>query len=146
MPQLFFRACRTLGQRQTHRRLPWFGGWCGCHDPQAGWGRCAGSGVVPWAQDEFGQFLQIAGKILRHGRLTDGPFKELEAESARLKKMYAEERLKYEIIQEAMAKKWWSRRSAKRWHIKRLLSENIQFYLYKHTYCCQRLVYGNHTT
>ena len=31
---------------------------------------------------------------------------ELEAENARLKKMYAEERLKVEIIQEAMAKKW----------------------------------------
>lgn len=32
--------------------------------------------------------------------------KELEAENTRLKKMYAEERLKAEIIQEAMAKKW----------------------------------------
>ncbi len=32
--------------------------------------------------------------------------KELEAENSRLKKMYAEERLKAEIIQEAMAKKW----------------------------------------
>lgn len=32
--------------------------------------------------------------------------KELEAEYARLKKMYAEDRLKAEIIQEAMAKKW----------------------------------------
>lgn len=32
--------------------------------------------------------------------------KELEAENARLKKMYAEERLKSEILQEAMAKKW----------------------------------------
>ena len=32
--------------------------------------------------------------------------KELEAENARLKKMYAEERLKAEMIQEAMAKKW----------------------------------------
>ncbi len=32
--------------------------------------------------------------------------KELEAENRRLKKMYAEERLKSEIIQEAMAKKW----------------------------------------
>jgi len=32
--------------------------------------------------------------------------KELEAENQRLKKMYAEERLKAEIIQEAMAKKW----------------------------------------
>lgn len=32
--------------------------------------------------------------------------KELETENARLKKMYAEERLKAEVIQEAMAKKW----------------------------------------
>jgi len=32
--------------------------------------------------------------------------KELEDENRRLKKMYAEERLKPEIIQEAMAKKW----------------------------------------
>ena len=32
--------------------------------------------------------------------------KELEDENRRLKKMYAEERLKAEIIQEALAKKW----------------------------------------
>ena len=32
--------------------------------------------------------------------------KELEDENRRLKKMYAEEGLKSEIIQEAMAKKW----------------------------------------
>lgn len=32
--------------------------------------------------------------------------RHLEQENARLKKMYAEERLKYEIIQEAMSKKW----------------------------------------
>lgn len=32
--------------------------------------------------------------------------KELEAENARLKKMYAEERLKAEIVQEALSKKW----------------------------------------
>ncbi len=32
--------------------------------------------------------------------------KELESENRQLKKMYAEERLKAEIIQEAMAKKW----------------------------------------
>ena len=32
--------------------------------------------------------------------------KELEEENRRLKKMYAEERLKSEIIQEAMAKQW----------------------------------------
>lgn len=32
--------------------------------------------------------------------------RELEDENPRLKKMYADERLKAEIIQEAMAKKW----------------------------------------
>jgi len=32
--------------------------------------------------------------------------KELEEENARLKKMYADEKLKAEIIQEAMEKKW----------------------------------------
>ena len=32
--------------------------------------------------------------------------KELEAENKRLKKMYAEERLKAEIIEKAMEKKW----------------------------------------
>ncbi|EAQ63577.1 transposase family protein [Marinomonas sp. MED121] len=32
--------------------------------------------------------------------------KELEEENRRLKKMYAEEKLKAEIIQKAMAKKW----------------------------------------
>lgn len=31
---------------------------------------------------------------------------ELEAENARLKKMYAEERLKADILKEAMAKKY----------------------------------------
>ena len=32
--------------------------------------------------------------------------KELEEENRRLKKMYAEERLKAEIVSEALAKKW----------------------------------------
>jgi putative transposase len=32
--------------------------------------------------------------------------KELEEENRRLKKMYAEERLKADVLQEAMAKKW----------------------------------------
>ena len=32
--------------------------------------------------------------------------KELEDENRRLKKMYAEERLKYETVQEALQKKW----------------------------------------
>mgnify|MGYP002662273932 CR=1 FL=1 len=41
--------------------------------------------------------------------------RELEAENARLKKMYAEERLKAEIIQEAMAKKCESNLADVRW-------------------------------
>ena len=32
--------------------------------------------------------------------------KELEAENARLKKMYAEERMKAEVVKEALEKKW----------------------------------------
>ena len=32
--------------------------------------------------------------------------KDLQEENRRLKKMYAEERLKADILQEAMAKKW----------------------------------------
>ncbi|XYI44559.1 Transposase [Cupriavidus necator] len=32
--------------------------------------------------------------------------KELEAENARLKKMYAEERLKADVLKEAIEKKW----------------------------------------
>jgi len=32
--------------------------------------------------------------------------KELEAENAKLKKMYAEERLKAEVVREALEKKW----------------------------------------
>jgi len=33
--------------------------------------------------------------------------KELEAENARLKKIYIEEKLKAEILNEAITKKWW---------------------------------------
>ena len=45
---------------------------------------------------------------MKQSRFTDSQIiaSELEAENSRLKKMYAEERLKAEIIQEAMAKKW----------------------------------------
>ncbi len=35
-----------------------------------------------------------------------GRLRQLETENQRLKKMYADERLKAEIIQEAMVKKW----------------------------------------
>ena len=40
---------------------------------------------------------------------------ELEDENRRLKKMYAENRLKAEIIQKAMAKKWLSHLGGERW-------------------------------
>jgi putative transposase len=41
--------------------------------------------------------------------------KELEDENRRLKKMYAEERLKAEIVAEALAKKWWRHLGGERW-------------------------------
>lgn len=41
--------------------------------------------------------------------------KELEQENARLKKMYAEEKLKAEIISEALEKKWRTHLDANRW-------------------------------
>ena len=47
-----------------------------------------------WRTKYAGMDASLMAKIL-----------ELEAENSRLKKMYAEERLKAEIIQEAMAKK-----------------------------------------
>ena len=55
----------------------------------------------------------ILSKLAPLGAYADGMdaslmarLEELEDENQRLKKMYAEERLKSEIIQEAMAKKW----------------------------------------
>ena len=41
--------------------------------------------------------------------------KELEGENRRLKKMYAEERLKAEIVAEALTKKWKRHLSGERW-------------------------------
>ena len=41
--------------------------------------------------------------------------KELESENARLKKMYIEEKLKAEIVTEALAKKWRGRLTDVRW-------------------------------
>ena len=41
--------------------------------------------------------------------------KDLEAENARLKKMYIEEKLKAEIVTEALAKKWLGRLTDVRW-------------------------------
>ncbi len=48
----------------------------------------------------------MALEIRRHGRALMTRMKELETENARLKKMYAEERLKAEVVREALEKKW----------------------------------------
>jgi putative transposase len=48
----------------------------------------------------------MAYEVRRYGCSMVARLKELEDENRRLKQMYAEERLKSEIIQEAMAKKW----------------------------------------
>jgi hypothetical protein len=61
---------------------------------------------VPRAWHEQYQFLQMAGQVWRYGRIIDGRMKELEAENARLKKMYADVQLQNDVIKEAMAKKW----------------------------------------
>lgn len=42
--------------------------------------------------------------------------KELEEENRRLKKMYADERLKAEIVAEALQKKWSNHRTDVKWH------------------------------
>jgi putative transposase len=42
----------------------------------------------------------------RHGYLNDGNMKELVAENTRLKKMYIEEKLNAEILNETITKKW----------------------------------------
>ena len=49
--------------------------------------------------------------------------KELEAENARLKKMYAEERLKAEIVKEALEKKRRSHFIRARWYIRQCSAE-----------------------
>ena len=51
---------------------------------------------------EHGDVLQVARQILRYESIHDEALKKLESENRRLKKMYAEERLKAEIHQEAL--------------------------------------------
>ena len=52
----------------------------------------------------FRHFLQMARQIWWHGCVLMARLKELEAENRQLKKMYAEERLKAEIVKEALEK------------------------------------------
>jgi putative transposase len=53
--------------------------------------------------------------------------KELEDENRRLKKMYAEERLKAALRKEALKRKWYSHLSAMRWRKKPLLRLAVVF-------------------
>ena len=48
----------------------------------------------------------MAVQVRWHGCVEHEAFKELEQENTRLKKMYAEEKLKAEIISEALEKEW----------------------------------------
>jgi putative transposase len=48
----------------------------------------------------------MARQIWWHGCVLLARLKELEAENRQLKKMYAEERLKADIVKEALEKKW----------------------------------------
>jgi hypothetical protein len=48
----------------------------------------------------------VAIEVRRHGRVADGAHEELGVENARLRKMYVEEKLKAEIVTEALEKKW----------------------------------------
>ena len=53
-----------------------------------------------------GTFYQWRSKFSGMDASLMARMKQLEAENRRLKKMYADERLKAEIVQEALAKKW----------------------------------------
>ena len=64
--------------------------------------RNAGCRSLPRIRYEQRQFLPMAVEIRWNGCLAMRRLKELEAENARLKKMYAEERIKSELRQEAL--------------------------------------------
>lgn len=61
---------------------------------------------VPELCREHGMSSATFYKWRRHGCVVDGSFKRAGSRKCTAEKMYAEERLKAEIIQEAMAKKW----------------------------------------
>jgi len=72
-----------------------------------------GEGGIPVAEicredrsDKLRPPLSLAFKIRRMDASLIARLKEQERENAQLKKMYAEERLKAEIAQEALSKKW----------------------------------------
>ncbi len=48
----------------------------------------------------------MAGLVRRHACFHDVGMKELEEDKRRLKRMYLEEKLKAEIVSEALEKKW----------------------------------------
>ena len=63
-----------------------------------------GAGAMPGTGHQFGNVLQMALEVRRDGRVDDVAHEGLEAENARLRKMYIEEKLKAEIASEALQK------------------------------------------
>ena len=59
---------------------------------------------MPGTGHQFGNVLQMALEVRRDGRVDDVAHEGLEAENARLRKMYIEEKLKAEIASEALQK------------------------------------------
>ncbi len=74
-----------------------------------------GSRIVPGTRHQFGHVLQMASKFGGMDASMMARIKELEDENARLKKMYAEERLKADIRAGGPAKKVVSHLADARW-------------------------------
>jgi len=71
-----------------------------CFEAVGSWG--IGCGVVAGAQREYRDTVSVAAKYGGMDTSMIKRLKELEAENARLKKMYAEERIKAEIRKDAL--------------------------------------------
>ena len=56
------------------------------------------------AGDQLGDVLQMAAQVRQHGHIHDGQAQGAGGRERQLKKMYAEERLKTEILSEALTK------------------------------------------
>ena len=61
---------------------------------------------MPRVGYQHGDVLQMAGQVGGMDVSMMSRMKELEDENRRLKKMYLEEKLKAEIVSEALEKKW----------------------------------------
>ena len=60
---------------------------------------------MPRVGDHYDNVLLVASQIRRHGRVDDGAHERAGRRKPALKKMYFEEKLKAEIVAEALEKK-----------------------------------------